>query len=388
MRALAMAIAILMAAKNCCQLRPSLPDQKLVSYTNKLLDFEDSWEERLKPVAKFGEASPAAELWLSESLKATRSSMGHLLDQKFGAPVLEHLKITYERMLSHFSAGGALSLDAAALSEIIAMDKAAEIMRIDVIAGVSVVLAKLSQENANFWESKKFELASLAAALPAFHGICICESKHVAYTHDPGDGGLTTRLEAYLTAFADVLKFVGCLTNNSTQAREVLPKFTAYKDRHIEIIAGMVEQSLKHCQAIQNNIGDLLIDLDPYIRDSSKLPDLVGFANRVPLMQALKILNGADGKGLKMLDRLILALSGSGVKTAGGMIIETVRNQIVAMRQKGRLLLCIRTAASIIVGKKVDDVDKLNQEAKKLKVTFPKSIRQQLEHLDADSNAD
>eukprot|EP00969_Alexandrium_andersonii_P303611 13421859-Alexandrium_andersonii.AAC.1 len=130
---------------------------------------------------------------------------------------------------------------------------------------------------------------------------------------------------------------------------------------------GLVAESFKQRQAIEAKIKDLLIDVGPFVKGSSKLPELVGYAGRAPLMQELKAMNGVDGKGLRLLGRLILALSGSGVKTAEGMIIDAVRAEVIAMRQKGRMLLCLRTAAGIIMGKKADEVEKLQQEVKKLK---------------------
>ena len=101
-------------------------------------------------------------------------------------------------------------------------------------------------------------------------------------------------------------------------------------------------------------------------------------------MQELKKLNGVGGKGLLLLNRLILALSGTGVQTVEGLNFETIRDEVIATRQKVRLVLCVRTAAGVITAKRAHEVERLRQ-AKKLKVVLPKAIRQQLQALSGEN---
>ena len=105
-------------------------------------------------------------------------------------------------------------------------------------------------------------------------------------------------LGSYLAAFEEVPKSVGCLRNNSSKARELLPKFHAYGTKHIELILCMVAESITECQATRQTIESLSVDLAPYLKDASKLPELVDFPGIEPLMQELKKLNGVGGKGL------------------------------------------------------------------------------------------
>ena len=75
---------------------------------------------------------------------------------------------------------------------------------------------------------------------------------------------------------------MGCLKNNSSKARELLPKFHAYGTKHIELILCMVAESIKECQATRQTIESLSVDLAPYLKDASKLPELVDFPEKSP----------------------------------------------------------------------------------------------------------
>ena len=78
-------------------------------------------------------------------------------------------------------------------------------------------------------------------------------------------------------------------------------------------------------------------------------------------------------------------MSGTGVKTVEGLNFETIRDEVIAARQKGRLVLCVRTAAGVITAKRAHEVERLQEEAKKLKVVLPKAIRQQLQALSGEN---
>ena len=212
------------------------------------------------------------------------------MDKKFNVHVLDTLKVSYERLQGCIDHEGALSLDEGTLATVIAMDRAGEMMRIDTIAEVSIALSRLSHGSFDFWESKKQELSSLAAALPAFHAICVCESNFAKYTEEKEKGNnIGNALESYLAAFEEVPKSVGCLKNNSSKARELLPKIHAYGNTRIELILCVVAGSNKECQAMKQTIESLLVDLAPYLKDASKLLELVDYPGKEPLMQDSRI---------------------------------------------------------------------------------------------------
>ena len=73
-------------------------------------------------------------------------------------------------------------------------------------------------------------------------------------------------------------------------------------------------------------------------------------------------------------------MSGTGVKTVEGLNFETIRDEVIAARQKGRLVLCVRTAAGVITAKRAHEVERLQ-----LKVVLPKAIRQQLQALSGEN---
>ena len=144
-----------------------------------LVSMTDSWREELQPALNLEALSLLHKKWLRKTLSATCAGIGEIFDNKFNVHVLDTLKVSYEQLQGCIDHEGALSLDEGTLATVIAMDRAGEMMRIDTIAEVSIALSRLSHGS---FERKKQELSSLAAALPAFHAICVCEGNFLQST--------------------------------------------------------------------------------------------------------------------------------------------------------------------------------------------------------------
>ena len=267
-----------------------------------------------------------------------------------------------------------------------ALWQAKETMTIDKLAGVSVVLSKLSSSNSNFWSGKEQELIKLAAALPAFHAACFCQDMFTKYDKQKNlpDDKWTTQCGEFLLAFANLSKEVGSLGKHG-KAVEVHEAVLVFHKVMTDRILKLVGESIVSIRKLQARVNAVTkgVDLDALLKNFEANSDqIVNFEKRVELLEDLKMMNGITGAGLKLFDKLVSALSAVGcVAVEGPQTFAALREQFVNDRQKGRLLVWTRSAVVVIKKNKASDVDSLNNELKLLKVRPHKIIKSKLADL-------
>ena len=154
------------------------------------------------------------------------------------------------------------------------------------------------------------------------------------------------------------------------QAPELAKKMTGYKSFVGEHFKTMMAGSVAGLRRIKTIMEDHLHDLEPIYKNwDQEVDNLINFPNRSLIISSLKTLNsGSPDGGLKFFDRMTAVMQLAGIDAMHGLTFVALREEILSMRQKARVLVTTRSAAVIVQKKRASDVDALAREAKALKV--------------------
>eukprot|EP00969_Alexandrium_andersonii_P206350 9117217-Alexandrium_andersonii.AAC.1 len=100
-------------------------------------------------------------------------------------------------------------------------------------------------------------------------------------------------------------------------------------------------------------------------------------------MAELKELSGLSGRGMKRLERLRAVLKCVDVEEVDGQNLGKLAASLTTLRQKGRLQIACRSAASILESGQVESLPTLSAEIKNLHISLPKKLKARLDQLEA-----
>ena len=340
----------------------------------------DGWEDLIKTLqAMIGDRMPPLD-HIKSQLNQCSERIIKYLDSIYNIEAVNTLSWGYEQMCNSITEDGSLDLEPDLLKDMLSLDKATEIGKVDALVGVSKFLSKASPLHANEWASKVEHLVNVEAGLPVFHAVCIAASCLQAYNAARGIDK-SEALTTFLASFTTLTTEVNAL-QKSQKAQQICSKALCAKKRLSDTIVSWLRACVDSCLKMAESLREMTPpNWDRLIKDlDNNLGQLVELPRKAEILETLKDLNGAKGNGLKQFDSMVAACDGI-ITHVNDASFETIRKDIVNARQAARKIICIRAAASAIVNKRGDDVDSIYMQAKNLKVTLDAKIRGKLDEV-------
>lgn len=200
------------------------------------------------------------------------------------------------------------------IEKIIKLDHVAEIKNYDILAGVSTTLAIMPFESANFWESQKYYLHTMALTLPSWIAIAQRQLKYKEVAQielQVGTGSMANcknaeKLGSFLLEVADIFKGMQSYFNRTEDKTEVFARrANACKEYMVGYIKGLKTPS-----------DDIIKQWD------KRYQELLDLSFCGHLIQSLKEISGNSGGGLRHFDKLVTAFSAAGIESSGNETFE------------------------------------------------------------------
>ena len=288
------------------------------------------------------------------------------------------LPVTLHKLVELFDNEGKMLDRSATVSTLVALDLQVAGRQIDEAAGKMYIL-RFTSSGANDLDSTLGRLRALAVVVPPVKSSIACqmaaELMHAADGNWEVEWGFMQAVQALLSQARGL---------EGSGAEMLLPRFNKWKGAIIQLCKDIGGSSLDELFHLVSNIEAHLVDLKPLLSNlesEDALSAYVNHAHHAALLPLLKQLQGEKSGGLKRYDRIAGTLRCMGITEEKGWNFVESRKTFQKALTKARAQIAIKGAVKILHRKSGNLVEGLLAESSRLKVTFPKQLRDKLDAL-------